>query len=248
MGAPDPVKRIAWLLGVGLAVLALVLLLDVFGITSGHGGAPPTKSVPPGGTHPMAAAHGSAGSAGPGSAGPGSAPTPNSSRSGRRAQASFGPFRLVVHTVADTIDVGVAPFSAASYQAVDPPHNTAQQWDTAAWIVQSTYPARPARGTAYIYGHACWDIVCSFNDLKDTRVGDIAQIMTPTARLTYRVDRIGVSPKTASSLPQWASDSTIPNRLVLVTCTFESNGASLDNLVVRAHLVHKPVRARTRAS
>jgi hypothetical protein len=223
------VRRIAWLIAVGLAVLAVFLIVDVVGIMDRHGAAPPANDGPAAANNTIAA-------------GPGSAAGPNLSKSGRRPHESFGPFRLVVHTVSDTIDVGVAPFNVGSYQLVDPPHNTARQWDTAAWIAQSTFPTRPSRGTAYIYGHACQYIVCSFNNLKDTRVGDTAQITVRGAKLNYQVDRIGLSPKSASSLPEWASDSTVPNRIVLVTCSYERDGASPDNLVVIAHLVHKPAR------
>jgi sortase (surface protein transpeptidase) len=142
----------------------------------------------------------------------------------------------VIHTAGGTIDVPVAPLSVASHQPVDPPHDTALQWNTAAWIVQSANPARPSAGTAYIYGHACQDIGCAFNDLVDARVGDIAQITAGTARLTYRVERIGLGSKAADTLPGWAANSTIADRVVLVTCQYRPDGASPDNLIVVAHL------------
>jgi hypothetical protein len=190
--------------------------------TTNHANAPPTTNHPRGQSpdHPRRArAHASA--------------------PARTAHRPSGPFRLLVHTAAATINVPVAPFTVASHQIVDPPHDTMRQWNTAAWIAQSTYPAEPGRGTAYIYGHACQYIVCSFNDLIDARVGDTAQITTRTAELIYRVDRIGLGPKTASSLPVWAADSTVPNRIVLVTCAYETNGASPNNLIVVAHLAHQ---------
>jgi hypothetical protein len=226
------VRRIAWLLAAGLAVLALFLIGEVVGIMHRHGATPPANDGPPGANGAVAA--------GRRPTGPGSAAGPNLSGAGRRSHESTGPFRLVIHTLADTIDVGVAPFSVGSYQLVDPPHSTAREWNTAAWIVQSTYPTQPSRGTSYIYGHACQYIVCSFNNLKNAQVGDKAQITTHGVRLNYQVDRIGLSPKTASSLPEWASDSTVPDRIVLVTCSYERDGASPDNLVVIAHLLNKP--------
>jgi hypothetical protein len=37
-------------------------------------------------------------------------------------------------------------------------------------------------------------------------------------------------------VPSWASDSTVPNRLVLVTCALEQGDISRDNIVVVARL------------
>jgi hypothetical protein len=50
------------------------------------------------------------------------------------------------------------------------------------------------------------------------------------------IRRIGLSPKSASSLPDWASDSTIADRLVLVTCEFEAGDTSTNNIVIVAEL------------
>lgn len=143
----------------------------------------------------------------------------------------------MVRTTAATINVPVTPFSVGSHQLVDPPHNTARQWNTASWIEQATNPAQPSRGSAYLYGHACQFIDCAFNDLVDARVGNIAKIITRDATQTYRVDRIGFGPKTASSLPDWAADITVPNRIVLVTCAYQPDGSSPNNLIVIAHLI-----------
>jgi hypothetical protein len=61
--------------------------------------------------------------------------------------------------------------------------------------------------------------------------------ITTTARAsTYTVERIGLSPKSASSLPAWASDSTVPDRVVLVTCAYEQGDTSTNNIVVTARL------------
>jgi len=45
-----------------------------------------------------------------------------------------------------------------------------------------------------------------------------------------------LSPKSASSLPTWASDSTVPDRVVLVTCAYEQGDTSTNNIVVTARL------------
>lgn len=144
-------------------------------------------------------------------------------------------FRLVLD--AARIRVPVAPLSVASHEVVDPPHATAREWNTAVWIEQAVNPALSRLGTTYIYGHACEFISCAFNRLVHTRVGDIATIAMPGGRLSYRVDRIGLGTKYANSLPRWAADSTVPDRIVLVTCAYNDDGSSTDNLIVAARLI-----------
>jgi len=143
---------------------------------------------------------------------------------------------LAVTMQSGVITTNVAPISVSSNEPVDPPHETAEQWNTAAWIEQSTYPSTPAKGTTYVYGHACHHHVCSFTNLKDAQVGDQVRITTTARASTYTVDRIGLSPKSASSLPTWASDSTVPDRVVLVTCAYEQGDTSTNNIVVTARL------------
>jgi LPXTG-site transpeptidase (sortase) family protein len=145
-------------------------------------------------------------------------------------------FSLVVTTQSGDIAANVDSISVASNEPVDAPHNTAQQWNTAVWVKQSSYPSAASNGTSYVYGHACHHHVCSFTRLKDANLSDRVTVTTPATTLTYRITRIGLSPKTASSLPSWASDSTVPNRLVLVTCAFEQADTSTDNIVVVAQL------------
>ena len=153
-----------------------------------------------------------------------------------RAPVSAGGFVLAVTMQSGVITTNVAPISVSSNEPVDPPHETAEQWNTAAWIEQSTYPSTPAKGTTYVYGHACHHHVCSFTNLKDAQVGDQVRITTTARASTYTVERIGLSPKSASSLPTWASDSTVPDRVVLVTCAYEQGDTSTNNIVVTARL------------
>jgi LPXTG-site transpeptidase (sortase) family protein len=124
----------------------------------------------------------------------------------------------------------------ASYQPVDPPHDTAQEWNTAAWIIQSAYPARQTRGTTYVYGHACHHHVCAFTELNEARPGDLVHVATPVSELAYRITRVGTAPKSARSLPAWAADITVADRLVLVTCNYEQGDTSTDNLIAVAAL------------
>jgi LPXTG-site transpeptidase (sortase) family protein len=145
-------------------------------------------------------------------------------------------FSLAISTASGPINVAVASISVASNQPVDPPHQTAAQWITAAWVRQSAFPSAHSHGTSYIYGHACDHHQCSFTRLKDARVGDRVVVAAAEARLTYRIERTGLSPKSADALPSWASDSTVPNRLVLVTCAYEQGDSSTENIVVVARL------------
>ncbi len=134
------------------------------------------------------------------------------------------------------ISAHVDSISVASHESVDPPHETAAEWNTAVWVKQSSYPAAPSKGTSYIYGHACHHHVCPFTSLHNASVGDQVIVTTASGTFTYRIARIGLSARSASSLPSWASDSTVPNRLVLVTCAFEQGDVSTDNIVVVAKL------------
>jgi LPXTG-site transpeptidase (sortase) family protein len=145
-------------------------------------------------------------------------------------------FSLVVKTQSGDISANVSSRSVASNEPVDPPHNTAEQWNTAAWVKQSSYPSTPSNGTSYVYGHACHYHVCPFTRLKDANVGDQVTVTTASGTLMYRIEKIGLSPKAATSLPSWASDSSVPNRLVLVTCAYEQGDTSRDNIVVVAQL------------
>jgi sortase family protein len=147
-----------------------------------------------------------------------------------------GAFSLVVHTRRGNIPATVVPISVSSNQVVDPPHATPQQWNTAAWVRQAAYPAAPSTGTTYIYGHACHHHVCPFTDLKDASLGDAVVVTTPTGVLNYGITRIGLSSRSARSLPNWASDSTVTNRIVLVTCEYELGDTSVNNIVVVASL------------
>ncbi len=167
---------------------------------------------------------------------PKSKPTRQSQSRSQPPPGAGTAFSLTISTGTGAIRAAVAPISAASNQPVDPPHQTAAQWNTAAWVTQSAYPSAHSRGTSYVYGHACHYHQCSFTRLKDARVGDHVIATTARAALTYRIERIGISPKSAAALPSWAADSTVPNRLILVTCAYEQGDTSTDNIVVVARL------------
>lgn len=116
--------------------------------------------------------------------------------------------------------------------------------DTSIRVAASAYPSYPSNGTTYVYGHACQHHICPFSAIQRKAAGgytvargDTITIRTPSGVLTYRVTRVGSSSKNHNSLPAWANDSTVPNRVVVVTCEYESGGQSANNIVVVAKLV-----------
>jgi LPXTG-site transpeptidase (sortase) family protein len=192
---------------------AAALLVAACAITKTSHAPPATRTTPTKPAHPAASPNDTT-------------PAPSADRG----------FSLVVKTASGDISAKVMPISVASYQPVDTPHRTAEEWNTAGWVKQSAYPSAPSNGTSYVYGHACHHHVCPFTRLKDANLGDQVTVTTASGTLTYRIARIGQSPKTARALPSWAFDSTVPNRLVLVTCAFEQGDTSSENIVVVAQL------------
>lgn len=158
-----------------------------------------------------------------------------------RPPTEYSGFSLVVRTGAGTIEAPIAPLSVdlgsdGTAAPIDPPHGTAQQWRTAAWIEQSSYPTAAATGgPSYIYGHACHHHVCSFTRLRDATTGNTVTVDTPASLLTYRICATGRSSKTGNlQVPPCGAH---PVNLVLVTCEYEQGDRSTHNLVVAAHLV-----------
>ncbi len=243
--------RVYLLTGVAAAVVlsAGLVALDYHpGDTAPRAEAAASGTPQPGGTAPTGGDAGPSGTSGPSGLPPGSggASVPSSTppgTTGSLSAAAVPPsvtargFTLVVHTARGAIPARVARMSVASNEPVDPPHATPEQWDTAVWVVQSAYPSAASGGTTYVYGHACHYHLCPFTNLKNAAVGDLITVSTPLAEFSYRVGRIGLSPKSATALPAWASDSRVPSRLVLVTCEFEQGDTSLNNIVVVANLV-----------
>lgn len=155
--------------------------------------------------------------------------------------ASYNGFSLVVRTSAGNIEAPIAALSVeletdGTAAPIDPPHDTAQQWRTAAWIEQSAYPTAAATGgPSYIYGHACHHHVCSFTHLRNATTGDAVTVDTPASLLTYRICATGRSAKNGNlQVPTCGAE---PVDLVLVTCEYEQGDQSTHNLVVAAQLV-----------
>lgn len=138
------------------------------------------------------------------------------------------------------------PGCPSDYNPKDPPPVAACDWSrTTVRIAQAAYPAYPSTGTTYIAGHACQHHICPFTAIQHlpdgsytVNSGDQVVIGTPTGILTYRVTIVRSVPKhDTGPLPQWASDSTVPNRVVIVTCEYEQGDTSQDNIVIVATLV-----------
>ncbi len=229
-------ERVAERTVVPAAVIALVLTTGACG--AAPRGAPADRSRPTARAASAAAAGSS--DAPPGAAAPSAWPASVPPR-----PDATGFDLLVTHGGRTPVTPGpveVTPISVRSHQVVDPPHDTARQWRAAVWVVQSAFPAHPGRGTTYVYGHACHHHACPFTHLDAVRVGDRVTVTTAEQVLAYRVERLGLSSRRADALPAWAADSTVGDRLVLVTCAYEQGDVSTDNLVVVAALVSATAR------
>jgi hypothetical protein len=110
------------------------------------------------------------------------------------------------------------------------------------WIRNASYPASPAAGTTYIYGHACRYHICPFSAVQQNsdggytvQPGDTAVITTPTESLTYQVCAVGKSPKQGGDAIQPACGRTVD--LDIVTCGYAADDTSTENIIIAATLV-----------
>jgi len=76
---------------------------------------------------------------------------------------------------------------------------------------------------------------CAFDALVDVHPGDTATLTTNAGVLTYRITSLIKYPKTGPR--SLASKRSVPNELMLVTCAYQPDSSSLDNLVVTATLI-----------
>lgn len=100
-------------------------------------------------------------------------------------------------------------------------------------------PSSSSSGTTYIVGHACNYHVCPFSNLYQASVGDTITVTTSSGTITYQISAVTTIPKDGGGqfVAGSVTDPTIPNRIVLETCSYETDGASIDNLMVAADLV-----------
>lgn len=138
-----------------------------------------------------------------------------------------------------TTTVGdLAPVAAAGggFAPIDPPH-----WNQAVWVRYRPLvpPTDTARGTSYVYGHACHHHTCSFTDLFHAVPGGSITVTQGGRAVRYRIVRTSAAfPKTGpgslAARRSGVANRSVPHRLVLVTCAYESGDVSLDNFVVVA--------------
>ena len=121
---------------------------------------------------------------------------------------------------------------------IQPPERTWADLQRTYWWSERAAPADPSAGTAYIYGHACTLATCAFNDLHRLSTGDLVRVSTTRGTLTYRVVAKPLRlAKTAAGIgSSFIYDSTVANRLVLITCGYTPTGSSPFNWAVIAQL------------
>jgi sortase (surface protein transpeptidase) len=120
-----------------------------------------------------------------------------------------------------------------------PPEQTNTDLQRAYWWREHAEPADPSKGTAYIYGHACFSYpLCSFNQLHELVTGDLVTVTTVHGTLTYRVVAKPIRlAKTAEGIGASSIyNYGVVNRLVLITCDYAPDGSSPWNWVVITQL------------
>lgn len=120
-----------------------------------------------------------------------------------------------------------------------PPMSTNAELRRVYWWREHAAPAVPSKGTVYIYGHACTHYaLCTFNNLHKLAPGDLVRITTTRGTLTYRaVTRPFRLAKTAAGIgASTIYDYGVRNRLILITCAYEPDGASPWNWVLITRL------------
>ncbi len=152
---------------------------------------------------------------------------------------AHAPFSFVVQGDSGVIAFAEADAFSAEFsedgvmQPVHPP-----DYGRAVWVEQSAFPAFPSSGASLVYVHSCQHNECPATaiTLDSVHAGNSVVVTTLSGVLTYIVDRVELTPK-SGLLPDWANDSTVRSRIVLVTCNFEGPDVSLQNIVIVGHLV-----------
>ncbi|HLY33025.1 MAG TPA: sortase [Jatrophihabitantaceae bacterium] len=133
--------------------------------------------------------------------------------------------------VAVTIDVGVVDAhrnADGSYPPIVPDESSDAALLRAAWWREapSVAPAVPSLdGSTYVYGHACPNWACAFDDLHLLHAGDVVTVTTATGVFDYVVQTAPLAvPKSG---PHTLSTSSIydphPGVLWLITCGYTRN-------------------------
>ena len=153
------------------------------------------------------------------SARPSSAPTPD--------PAVGVPTRVAVRRLG--IDVPVLPI-APEGGVLSPPDNPREL----GWF---KYGSRPGdvRGSAVITGHTVHTGGGALDELDDLRAGDTVRVTTTNGTISYRVSEVSIVSKTQfARTAEKVFSSTVPGRLVLITCTDWDGADYLSNTLVYA--------------
>ena len=99
------------------------------------------------------------------------------------------------------------------------------------------YGARPGsvHGSAVITGHTVHTGGGALDELDDLRAGDTVRVSTANGTIGYRVSEVSILSKTQfAHRAQKVFSSTVPGRLVLITCTDWDGQDYLSNTLVYA--------------
>jgi len=136
--------------------------------------------------------------------------------------------RVLVSAPVDPMQALINP--DGSWGRMNPPSLSRAVWET-----QSAAPGNPSAGTTALYGHACLGAACAFNGVAKVAADSVVILRTGRGVLRYRVTALQRYPKTGPD--SLASKISRPNELMLVTCAYEPDSSSLDNLVLTATFV-----------
>ena len=198
-----------------LAVVGVVLVVTLIGVATNDeptetGGAAPTAAPS---SEPVTVAPPTR------SPRPSSAPTPD--------PAVGVPTRVAVRRLA--IDVPVLPITPVG-GVLSPPANPREL----GWFKYGSRPGE-VRGSAVITGHTVHTGGGALDELDDLRAGDTVSVTTTNGTISYRVSDVSIVSKTQfARTAEKIFSSTVPGRLVLITCTDWDGRDYLSNTLVYA--------------
>jgi len=209
----------------GTSGAVLAVLLMVTGCASGAPGHPHAPTTVPLTTSAAASAASSG------------APTSDTAPTPIRASA---PVSITLRYVRDgkhvavTIDVGVVDAhrnADGSYPPIVPDESSNAALLRAAWWREepSVAPAEPALdGSTYIYGHACPNWPCAFDDLHLLHSGDLITVTTASGVFDYVVQAgpLAVAKSGKNTLSTSSIYARHPGVLWLITCGYTRNPAN----------------------
>ncbi len=145
-----------------------------------------------------------------------------------RHPAAGVPTRVAVRRLA--IDVPVIPIAPEGDVLVPPANPLELGW--------YKYGARAGavQGSSVITGHTVHTGGGALDELDDLRAGDTVRVSTARGTIGYRVNEVSILSKTQfARKAQKVFSSTVPGRLVLITCTDWNGVDYLSNTVVYAN-------------